>query len=69
MIKRHQILIFVLAALAWHFPSASWAQSTSTGSGHGYPAKPVRYVVPFPAGGSPDIIARLIGERFSRMWG
>jgi tripartite-type tricarboxylate transporter receptor subunit TctC len=26
-------------------------------------------VVPFPAGGSPDIIARLITERFSRMWG
>lgn len=61
VIKRHQALIFALATLAWHFPAASWAQS--------YPAKPVRYVVPFPAGGSPDLIARLITERFSRMWG
>jgi tripartite-type tricarboxylate transporter receptor subunit TctC len=61
VIRRHQALIFLLAALAWHVPAASWAQS--------YPAKPVRYVVPFPAGGSPDIIARLIAERFSRMWG
>jgi len=61
VIKRHPALIFALATLAWHFPAASWAQS--------YPAKPVRYVVPFPAGGSPDIIARLITERFSRMWG
>src|SRR5262249_52575309 len=34
-----------------------------------YPAKTVRYIVPFPPGGSPDIIARLISERFSRMWG
>jgi tripartite-type tricarboxylate transporter receptor subunit TctC len=34
-----------------------------------YPTKPVRYVVPFPAGASPDIIARLVTERFSRMWG
>ena len=34
-----------------------------------YPTKPVRYVVPFPAGGSPDIIARLITERFTKMWG
>ena len=34
-----------------------------------YPAKPVRYVVPFPAGASPDIVARLIADRFSKMWG
>ncbi|MEA3153335.1 MAG: hypothetical protein QOK44_924 [Betaproteobacteria bacterium] len=68
-IKRQQALIFALAILAWHFASASLAQTTSTSSGHAYPIKPVRYVVPFPAGGSPDLIARLITERFSRMWG
>ncbi len=61
MIKRHQALIFALATLAWHFPAASWAQS--------YPAKPVRYVVPFPAGASPDIVARLITDRLGRIWG
>jgi tripartite-type tricarboxylate transporter receptor subunit TctC len=33
-----------------------------------YPAKPVRYIVPFPAGGSPDIIARHLTERLSRVW-
>jgi len=33
-----------------------------------YPAKPVRYLVPFPAAGSPDIIARQIAERLGRMW-
>ena len=59
-IKRHRALIFALAALTWHLPAASWAQS--------YPAKPVRYVVPFPAGASPDIVARLLTERLSRMW-
>jgi tripartite-type tricarboxylate transporter receptor subunit TctC len=58
--KRHPALIFALAALACHFPTASSAQS--------YPSKPVRYVVPFPAAASPDIIARLITERLSRMW-
>jgi len=35
----------------------------------GYPVKPVRYVVPFPAGASPDLIARLVTERFARAWG
>ena len=69
MTKRYRVLTFALAALAWLFPTASWAQATSTSSGPAYPAKPVRYIVPFPAGGSPDIIARLITERFSKMWG
>ena len=35
----------------------------------GYPTKPVRYIVPFPAGASPDIIARILTERLTRMWG
>lgn len=34
-----------------------------------YPAKPVRYIVPFPAGASPDIVGRLMGDRLSRIWG
>ena len=68
-IKRYPALISALAAVAWGTPAASWAQATSAGSGHGFPTKPVRYVVPFPAGASPDIIARLITERLSRMWG
>ncbi len=35
----------------------------------GYPAKPVRYVVPFGAGAAPDFVARLLGDRLSRSWG
>ena len=74
--KRHQALCFALAALAWHFAAATSAQTTSTepvlslskGSGQAYPAKPVRYLVPFPAAASPDIVARQIAERLSKMW-
>lgn len=33
-----------------------------------YPTKPVRYIVPFPAAASPDLVARPIAERLSRMW-
>jgi tripartite-type tricarboxylate transporter receptor subunit TctC len=34
-----------------------------------WPARPVRMVVAYPAGGSTDIVARLIAERLSRVWG
>ncbi len=34
-----------------------------------YPARPIRFVVPFPAGGPLDLVARSIGQELSRSWG
>jgi tripartite-type tricarboxylate transporter receptor subunit TctC len=34
-----------------------------------YPAKPVRLIVPFPAGGFSDVLARVIGQKFSESTG
>lgn len=48
-------------AVALTLAGAALAQS--------WPVKPVRYIVPFPPAGSPDIVARLIAERFTRLWG
>jgi len=33
-----------------------------------YPAKPVRFIIPFPPGGPTDIVGRLTAERLSRSW-
>ncbi|MBS0337227.1 MAG: tripartite tricarboxylate transporter substrate binding protein [Proteobacteria bacterium] len=35
----------------------------------GYPNKLVKIVVPFPAGGSADVLARIVGEKLSAKWG
>ena len=48
------------AALAWHAPV--YAQQA-------YPAKPIRLILPFPPGGSTDIVARLVGQKLTESWG
>jgi tripartite-type tricarboxylate transporter receptor subunit TctC len=34
-----------------------------------YPNKPVHFIVPVAAGGPTDIVARMLGEKLSKMWG
>jgi tripartite-type tricarboxylate transporter receptor subunit TctC len=34
-----------------------------------YPVKPIRFVVPFAAGGATDVMARVFGQKFSETWG
>src|SRR5688572_3470774 len=34
-----------------------------------YPAKPIRILVPFPPGGTSDILTRLIGPKLTEKWG
>lgn len=34
-----------------------------------YPSKPVRFIVTYPAGGSSDVMARIIGKKLTELWG
>jgi tripartite-type tricarboxylate transporter receptor subunit TctC len=59
--KAGRAVIVSVAAVACASPVASWGQT--------FPVRPVRYVVPFGAGASPDIVGRLLAERLTRIWG
>jgi tripartite-type tricarboxylate transporter receptor subunit TctC len=57
---------FLLAAgLALSASGAAAAEDPSAS----FPNRPIRMIVPFPAGGPSDIVARLIGQTMSQDWG
>jgi tripartite-type tricarboxylate transporter receptor subunit TctC len=45
------------------------AQATATAHAEDYPARVIKIVVPFPAGGTADVMPRVIAEWLSRKWG
>jgi tripartite-type tricarboxylate transporter receptor subunit TctC len=57
----------LLASLIACAVSAS-AQHPSTGSGQGFPTRPVRMIVPFVAGGGADVTARRLAEQLGAVW-
>ena len=61
MRERWQALCSAVAVVAALHPGDSWPQA--------YPSKPVRWVIPFDAGSSPDIVGRTVTDRLSRLWG
>ena len=51
-----RFLFFVFTAV---MSFSAWAQ---------YPIKPIKIVVPYPPGGSTDVVARLIGQKLQENW-
>lgn len=53
----------VLAVFGLFTSGVLWAQATSP-----WPTRAVKFIVPAPAGTAPDIAARIVAERLSRIW-
>jgi tripartite-type tricarboxylate transporter receptor subunit TctC len=64
MIRRRDFLVSSLAVLGAGLPAPSaFAQAKD------FPNRPVRLIVPFPAGGGVDVFARLLGEKLKETKG
>jgi tripartite-type tricarboxylate transporter receptor subunit TctC len=59
---RSRLHLLVALAIAAALPSAPVCAQT-------FPRKPVKIIVPFPPGGTPDMLARLLGQRATQILG
>ena len=62
MHRRSLMLSTLASAVAGTLTLPAWAQDK-------WPSKPVTYIVPFPAGGTTDILGRLIGQKLGPVLG
>src|SRR2546430_12036877 len=35
----------------------------------GYPTRPVKFLIPYPGGGTNDVLARIVGDKLQAKWG
>jgi tripartite-type tricarboxylate transporter receptor subunit TctC len=64
MVKRFYLACYILVVAVLSIPVLS-----SIAAAQKYPDRPIRMVIPFASGGSPDVIGRIIADEMTAMWG
>jgi tripartite-type tricarboxylate transporter receptor subunit TctC len=62
MIERLARLCLVASVAAMLWPGTACAQGV-------FPTKPVKFLVPYPAGGTNDVLARIVSDKLQAKWG
>ena len=55
-------IVFILSIVAAPGSNKAFAQD-------GYPTRPVKFLVPYPGGGTNDVVARIVGDKLQAKWG
>jgi tripartite-type tricarboxylate transporter receptor subunit TctC len=61
---KHAARLFVVSVLSCAASSVAAADAAA-----GYPSRPIRFIVPFVAGGPSDVLSRLLGQKLTESWG
>lgn len=67
--KRRHIFFLTVAGVAVAAALPAAAQTSAAAPGAAYPARPIRMIVPFPAGGATDILARALSQKLGEKIG
>jgi tripartite-type tricarboxylate transporter receptor subunit TctC len=62
-------LTTVALSAAFLVVTAGSVQAQAPSAAQSYPSKPIRWIVPFPPGGSTDLLARIVGQKLTEAWG
>ena len=62
------LLLLLVGCVETHADTVK-SSANVAGSTQDYPAKPVRIIDPFGAGGGPDLLARALAPKLSELWG
>ena len=69
MRNHKKIIMFAVLSVSLATIGVGHAQGPATGAGQTFPSKQVRFIVPFAAGGTIDIIGRLLSPSMSKTFG